>query len=68
MTTTLTSSYQTLEVYLQINWLKRAQIFHSFVVQYLIIHLVGLGGLGVTCSPRDPRFAGRLWSMGFFRT
>ena len=20
--------------------------------------LVGLGGLGVTCSPRDPRFAG----------
>ena len=22
------------------------------------IHLVGIGGLGVTCSPRDPRFAG----------
>ena len=23
-----------------------------------ILHLVGLGGLGVTCSFRDPRFAG----------
>ena len=22
------------------------------------IKIVGLGGLGVTCSPRDPRFAG----------
>ena len=22
------------------------------------VELVGLGGLGVTCSPRDPRFAG----------
>ena len=31
--------------------------------------LVGLGGLGVTCSPRDPRFAGsRLRSMDFFKT
>ena len=23
-----------------------------------MLALVGLGGLGVTCSPRDPRFAG----------
>ena len=22
------------------------------------MYIVGLGGLGVTCSPRDPRFAG----------
>ena len=24
----------------------------------LTVPIVGLGGLGVTCSPRDPRFAG----------
>ena len=31
---------------------------------------VGLGGLGVTCSPRDPRFAGSNPDEvdGFFRT
>ena len=23
-----------------------------------IIYIVGLSGLGLTCSPRDPRFAG----------
>ena len=29
--------------------------FLGFVVKEI---LVGLGGLGVTCSPRDPRIAG----------
>ena len=24
----------------------------------IIVIIVGLGGLGLTCSPRDPRFAG----------
>ena len=24
----------------------------------LVVIIVGLGGLGVTCSPRDPRFSG----------
>ena len=30
--------------------------------------IVGLGGLGVTCSPRDPRFAGSnpVEADGFF--
>ena len=30
-----------------------AKVLHS----YLLILLVSLGALGVTCSPRDPRFA-----------
>ena len=31
---------------------------------------VGLGGLGITCSPRDPRFAGSnpVEVGGFFKT
>ena len=36
----------------------------SFLVTYL--H-VGLGGLGVTCSPRDPRVQIWLRSMDFFQ-
>jgi len=28
-------------------------------MDYIETH-VGLGGLGVTCSPRDPRFAGKI--------
>ena len=31
---------------------------NSISLQYEYTRLVGLGGLGVTCSPRDPRFAG----------
>ena len=36
----------------------------------LTISRVSLGGLGVTCSPRDPRFAGSNPAEidGFFRT
>ena len=36
----------------------------------LVSAVVGLGGLGVTCSPRDPRFAGSNPAEvdGFFRT
>ena len=36
-------------------------VFTSISVTFtwdLDIRVVGLGGLGVTCSPRDPRFAG----------
>ena len=28
-----------------------------YVKKYITCKRVGLGGLGVTCSPRDPRFA-----------
>ena len=39
------------------------EVFREFflVLDVLLIReisIVGLGGLGVTCSPRDPRFAG----------
>ena len=30
----------------------------NYHVPYFIIEIIGHGGLGVTCSPRDPRFAG----------
>ena len=30
----------------------------SFKVNFLCVLYVGIGGLGITCSPRDPRFAG----------
>ena len=32
----------------------------NYKVKFTIVtdNTVGLGGLGVTCSPRDPRFAG----------
>ena len=33
-------------------------IFSLALAQFYSYQLVGLGGLGVTCSPRDPRFAG----------
>ena len=29
-----------------------------YVCKDVCMYVVGLGGLGVTCSPRDPRFAG----------
>ena len=51
------------------------QAFH-FIQKRSKVHVfrinkVDLGGLGVTCSPRDPRFARvqiKLKSMDFFRT
>ena len=30
----------------------------SYIIIIIVIIVVSLGGLGVTCSPRDPRFAG----------
>ena len=34
-------------------------IINNINISYIInITIVGLGGLGVTCSPRDPGFAG----------
>ena len=34
-----------------------SHILIHYVIE-IIAHLVGLDGFGVTCSPRDPRFAG----------
>ena len=31
---------------------------HEFIVSFSLYSQVALGGLGVTCSSRDPRFAG----------
>ena len=41
-----------------------------YVMGKLTYLLVGLGGLGVTCSPRDPRFvdSNLVEVDGFFRT
>ena len=33
-------------------------VWLGVTVILLSMLLVGLGGLGITCSPRDPRFAG----------
>ena len=30
----------------------------TLIIKIIILIEVGLGGLGVTCSPRDPRLAG----------
>ena len=42
--------------------------FFAAVIQFTRLHVV-LGGLGVTCTPRDPRFGvqTRLRSMDFIR-
>ena len=40
----------------RLHWLKNNCLF-PMQWFFIIIGLVGLGGLGVTCSPRDPRFA-----------
>ena len=42
---------------------------YIYIYIYLFIYIVGLGGLVVTCSPRDPRFAGsKPTEVDFFRT
>ena len=34
-------------------------VLDSFLIKSVLKYFhVGLGGLGITCSPRDPRFAG----------
>ena len=36
----------------------REVVMCIFYLFFIILWIVGLGGLGVTCLPRDPRFAG----------
>ena len=49
---------------------RRTQLLDDLRNRRRYWELVGLGGLGVTCSPRDPRFAGSNPTEvdGFFRT
>ena len=51
-------------------YIKFSIIARNFIPIQIYASIVDLGALGVTCSPRDPRFAGSnlLRSMVFFRT